>query len=151
MAYVLSTVVPAVEASYRTTLPRSMLGVDMAGPFTFHLAFNDAQYRFTRIASQSGRFGWGGPSPVYSPYVNEISQNQSRMSPVLKRVTLDWSSQDFSQVQDTGTLQLVFDQSDWNGKVCFNEQDNQYTDPWANLRARLPENLTFLLNDLVTK
>jgi hypothetical protein len=149
--YLYDTVMPAVEREFRAAEPRAMLGIDMAGPFTFHLAFNDEDKRFLRIARQSGRFGWGGPNPVYSPYFNELQMAESRLSGVLKRVELDWSDSDHPQVRENDAMHRIFDRANWAGKVHFNKQDDQYAEPWANFRARVSESLAFILGDLVPK
>lgn len=147
--YLFDTIIPAVERTYRTDTTRAMLGIDMAGPFSFHIAFTDGKRRFLRIASQSGRFGWGDPSPVYTPYFYDIATNEAAFSAAKARVALDWSDSDHPQVKANETLRQIFERSNWVGQARLQKRIDEYNEPWANLRAGVGASLTFLLKDLV--
>lgn len=144
--YLLETVLPAVEKEYRAGAPRAMVGVDLAGPFSFNLAWTDDQRRFTRIGSQSGRFGWGDMDPSKAPYLKVMAKD---ISPQLQRLALDWSDGDHFQAQIHDAIRPMLSGSGYTGKVMFSNQPDTYTNPWANLRARAETSLTFLLKDLV--
>lgn len=144
--YLLETVLPAVEASYRAGAPRAMVGIDMAGPFTFNLAWTDDQHRFVRLGSQSGRFGWGDLDPAKAPYLKVLAKDQS---PVMQRLSFDWSDGDHFQAQLHDAMRPYFALAGYSGKVAWNNQPDSTTDCWANLRARAEVSLTFLLKDLV--
>ncbi|MCS6914429.1 MAG: alpha/beta hydrolase-fold protein [Myxococcales bacterium] len=152
--FVLEEVLPQVERSYRVRrsgAERAMLGVDMAGPFTFHLAWNDREHRFQRIASQSGRFGWGSSDPTRSPYIDLLKQDRSQ---ALRRLSFDWSDGDPFQVQVHETvLKLMLGHNPaYQNKVLFLRQDRPLplASPtvWDGWRARLETVLVFLLGDL---
>jgi hypothetical protein len=146
--YLLDTVLPKVERTYRSGVPRAMLGVDMAGPFSFCLAWSDPQQRFTRIASQSGRFGWGSPPHVHGPYYNLLaSKNQSA---VMQRLAFDWGDSDQFQVQANDDLRDIFTDVSYSGRVRFSKEPSSYSGLWPNARARALTTLPFLLQDLVT-
>jgi len=151
-SYLLDTLLPAVEATYRTTTPRAMLGVDMAGPFTLHVAWSDSQHRFTRVASQSGRFDWGGATPMDNPYFRMISKDPGRFYDPATRLSVDWSKEDHFQGKANDDLHKLLDLSNAHQKTMrFNVKPDQYTEPWANLRDRAQESITFLLKDLARK
>lgn len=149
--YLLDTVVPTVERAYRVKGPRAMLGVDMAGPFSFYLAWTDSKTRFTRVASQSGRFDWGGPVPTGNPYFLAITADPWRVGDAKWRVASDWSYNDYFQARSNDELQAHLDPFRVAGNGYFDKQGDQYTAPWANLRARASSTIAFLFRDLLKK
>jgi hypothetical protein len=140
--------VPLVEKTYRTTTPRALLGIDIAGPNCFLQAWQDPQHRFTRLASQSGRFGWGDAQLVTSPYIHALGVD---MSQYLERLSLDYSDSDPPQAQGMvqDAVHSALSQSGYTGKVQLNRQSTTTSQLWDGLRSRLDDTLTFLLRDLV--
>lgn len=145
--YLLDEVVPAVEKSYPAAAPRAMLGIDLAGPFSFALAWQDPQNRVVRLISQAGRFGWGAWQDNV-PYRNILSQDRSRM---LVRASLDWRDGEHPQVQAQALLPPVFVGPGYRAKVRFSHHMAPVApDWWDDLRERLPAALTFVFADLLT-
>lgn len=146
--YILDVVVPAVEASYRTGAPRTMLGIDMAGPFSYELAWADPQHRFTRVVSQSGRFGWGqDPQSGERPYARTLSMDRSGS---VERLAFDWSDGDQYQVQVHDSLRPLFSGPGYAGKVLFNRQFDLSQEFWESLRQRALVSLSHVLSDIVS-
>lgn len=144
----LSEIVPQVDKTYRTTLPRSLLGIDMAGPYSFLLAWQDDQHRFTRVASQSGRFGWGDEKLLNSPYIRALATDKSA---VMERLSFDYSDSDPPQAQGVvhDAVRAALSQPGYSGKVQFARQGAPAAQFWDGLRGRLDTSLIFLLRDLV--
>ncbi len=146
--YILDVVVPAVESSYRVGSPRAMLGIDMAGPFSFELAWSDPQARFSRLISQSGRFGWGADSQMRErPYFTTLARDRSAQ---LQRAAFDWTDGDLYQVQATDGLRPLFALPGYAGKLQFYRQLGQGLDFWESLRQRALGSLSFALSDIVS-
>jgi hypothetical protein len=146
--YILDVVVPAVDKSYRTGNTRAMLGIDMAGPFCFELAWLDPQARFSRLISQSGRFGWGeDPQTRERPYFKTLSTDRSSQ---LVRAAFDWTDGDLYQVQATDGLRPLFATSGYAGKLQFYRQLGQGLDFWESLRQRALGSLSFALSDIIS-
>lgn len=146
--YILDVVVPAVEKTYRATTPRTMLGIDMAGPFSYELAWSDPQHRFSRVVSQSGRFGWGeDPLSGERPYARTLATDRSRD---LDRLAFDWSDGDLYQVQVHDSLRPLFAGPGYVGKVQFNRQLDPGMEFWESLRQRALASLSHVLSDIVS-
>ena len=146
--YILDVVLPTVEKSYRAGTPRTMLGIDMAGPFSYELAWSDPAHRFTRVVSQSGRFGWGeDPQSGDRPYARTLSMDRSRE---IERVAFDWSDGDLYQVQVHDSLRPLFASPAYTGKVQFNRQIDPGQDFWESLRQRALGSLRHVLSDIVS-
>ena len=146
--YVLDVVIPAVEKTYRSGTPRAMLGIDMAGPFTYALAWSDPQRRITRLISQSGRFGWGDdPQSGDRPYARLLAQDRSGD---LQRLAFDWSDGDLYQVQVHDGLRPLFTAPGYVGRVQFNRQIIPVSDFWESLRQRALASLAHALSDIVS-
>ena len=124
----------------------------MAGPLSFHLAWTDPQRRFLRVASQSGRFGWGGPKDLSrSPYADLLRDDRSA---VMKRLSFDWAVDDSFQVGVNDTLiRQALSADGYKDKVRFYRQDMPPLLPsaWDVWRSRLEATLTYLLGDLGNK
>lgn len=153
-AFILDAVLPEIERQFRVRrdpAQRAMLGIDMAGPFSFYLAWKDPQRRVLRVASQSGRFGWGNNDPTRSPYIEALREDRSA---VMKRVSFDWADGDPFQVQvhDSVLRPLIGNNMGWQGKAQFLRQDKpapvMSPTVWDNWRMRLDAALSFLLGDL---
>ena len=144
----LDGVVPRIDQTYRTTTPRALLGIDMAGPYSFLLAWNDDKHRFTRVASQSGRFGWGDAKLVSSPYIRALGSDRSG---VMERLSLDYCDGDSAQAQATvhDAVKAALSQGGYLGKVQITRQGAATGALWDGLRSRLDASLIFLLHDLV--
>jgi hypothetical protein len=146
--HILDVVVPAVEKAYRAGTPRTMLGIDMAGPFSFELAWSDPQRRFARLVSQSGRFGWGeDASGGERPYARTLSADRS---PQIERLAFDWSDGDLYQVQVHDSLRPLFAGPGYTGKVQFNRQLDPGMEFWESLRLRAQASLGHVLSDIVS-
>ncbi len=146
--YLYDTVIPAVEQTYRTMLPRAMLGVDMAGTFAVYLAWTDPQKRFTRVVSQSGRFDWGGSMSAGNPYFDAISRDKERFLAPGWRLAIDFSGAEHLQAAANENLHTLLDAGNTHkDSLNFFKQNDEFTDPWANLRARSKSSLAFLLHD----
>jgi hypothetical protein len=142
---------PQVEKSFRVTSSRALLGIDMAGPLVMSLAWKDAQRRFPRVASQSGRFGWGDPLFVGSPYLKLL---QTDAVARVERLTFDYSDVDHPQAQvHDSTIRPALSAPGYLSKVQFVRSTAMPADPWESLRLRAEQSLPFLLRDLapVTK
>ncbi len=144
----LTTVVPAIESRFRALSNpsyRAMLGADMAGPLTFHFAWKQKSPLFLRLASQSGRFGWGKPS-----YADLMKlKPDSGILPI--RMSFDWADSDNFQVAAQDNLMAGLYPGINRLTVRFTKQmaPAPSSTPWENWRARLDASLTFLLGDLV--
>lgn len=146
--HILDVIVPAVEATYRTGSPRAMLGIDMAGPFSFELAWSDPQARFTRLISQSGRFAWGEhPQTRERPYFMTLDNDRSSQ---LARAALDWTDGDLYQVQATDELRPLFAKPGYAGKLQFYRQLSLGMEFWESLRQRALGSLSFALSDIIS-
>ncbi len=145
----LGELVPRIESTYRTTTPRTLLGIDIAGPYGFLLAWQDAQHRFTRVASQSGRFGWGDEKLVNSPYIRALATDRSA---VMEKLSFDYSDSDppQAQAQVHDAVRAALSQPGYAGKVQITRQGTP-AQFWDGLRSRLDATLIFLLHDLVKK
>jgi len=145
--FLLDTVLPTVEKQYRAGEPRAMLGVDLAGPFSLQLLWTDESVRFTRLASQSGRFGWGDPNLVDSPYLRLLAK---KPSPRIQRLSFDWSDADHPQAQTSvhEAARAALTTANFAGKVQFAKQASPLPMPWDSLRERLDNSLVFLMGDL---
>ena len=127
-----------------------MLGIDLAGPLSFHLAWTDKLGRFLRVASQSGRFGWGGVDN--SPYVQMILGEDRSAS--MKKLSFDWADTDHFQVavHDTRLKPTLEALAAYKGKVFFLKQEKVMPMPqqtvWDNWQKRLEKSLSFLFEDL---
>ena len=141
-------IIPEVDKTYRTVLPRSLLGIDIAGPYSFLLAWQDDQHRFTRVASQSGRFGWGDEKLVGSPYIRALATDKSA---VMERLSFDYSDSDPPQAQAMvhDAVRAALSQPGYSGKVQVARQGAPAAQVWDGLRSRLDASLIFLLRDLV--
>ena len=146
--YILDVVVPAVEKDYRTGNARAMLGIDLAGPFSFELAWSDPQARFSRLISQSGRFGWGEDAQMRDrPYFATLSHDRSAQ---LSRAAFDWTDGDLYQAQATDGLRTVLIAPGYAGKLQFYRQLSQGLDFWESLRQRALGSLSFALSDIIS-
>lgn len=145
----LNELVPQVEKTYRTAGPRTLLGIDIAGPYSVLLAWQDPQHRFTRIASQSGRFGWGDEKLINSPYIRALAADRSA---VLTKLSFDYSDSDPPQAQAMvhDAVRAMLAQPGYAGKVQIFRQGTP-AQFWDGLRSRLDASLIFLLHDLVKK
>jgi enterochelin esterase-like enzyme len=144
----LNQVLPAVDKAYRTATPRALLGIDIAGPYSFLVAWQDVQHRFTRIASQSGRFGWGDDKLLNSPYIRALATDKSA---TIDRLSFDYSDSDSAQAQAMvhDAVRAALSQAGYAGKVQITRQGTATTQLWDGLRSRLDGSLIFLLRDLV--
>lgn len=145
----LSELVPQIDKTYRTAGPRTLLGIDIAGPYGFLLAWQDDQHRFTRLASQSGRFGWGDEKLVNSPYIRALATDRSA---VMEKLSFDYSDSDPPQAQAMvhDAVRSMLAQPGYAGKVQVFRQPTP-AQFWDGLRSRLDASLVFLLHDLVKK
>jgi len=145
----LSELVPRIDRTYRTAGPRTLLGIDIAGPYSFLLAWQDEQHRFTRIASQSGRFGWGDEKLVNSPYIRALATDRSA---VLEKLSFDYSDSDPPQAQAMvhDAVRSALALPGYAGKVQIFRQGTP-AQLWDGLRSRLDASLVFLLHDLVKR
>jgi hypothetical protein len=153
--FVLEALLPEVERRYRVRTSgadRAMLGIDMAGPFSFYLAWRDQQARFLRVASQSGRFGWGATADASLPYLNVFKAIDRTQD--VKRISFDWAIWDHFQVDAvTDAIRTYFERINpgYAGKTHFLRQERpppQSATAWDHWRTRLDETLSFLLGDL---
>lgn len=144
----LTEIVPQVDKTFRTKTPRSLLGIDIAGPFSVLLAWQDDQHRFTRVASQSGRFGWGDDKFTNSPYIKALGTDKSA---VMERLSFDYSDSDPPQAQAMvhDAVRAALSQPGYLGKVQISRQGSAMGQYWDGLRSRLDASLIFLLRDLV--
>lgn len=140
-----STVLPQVERRYRTSGTRAMLGIDLAGPWSFQVVWNDTEKRFSRVASQSGRFGWGSAMLESSPYMTLLKRDAS---PPVPKLAVDWSDGDQYQAQVHDALKTAWSKPGYAGKVLFTKQDPLPAAFWDGLRTRAESSVTFLLSDL---
>lgn len=149
--FLTDTVVPLVEQSYRTGEPRALLGIDLAGPLSFHLVWSDPKARFTRAASQSGRFGWGAAPSMGqpSPYLEMLKSDQGAR---ISRLALDFSDSDPAQASATwhDAVQKALSLPSYAGKVQVLRKSTPSETAWDCLRTRLETTLPFLLGDLKT-
>lgn len=155
-AFLNDVLVPTIDKKYRTVNSpdqRAMLGIDMAGPFTFYVGWSDGS-KFQRLASQSGRFGWGvtAQAAMIPPYVGYLSKYDRSAS--MKKLSLDWADMDQFQVAANDQIQkLLAGTPGYATKTRFYRQDKPLNlpnpDAWDNWRSRLDGSLTFLLGDLV--
>lgn len=146
--YILTTVLATVERSYRAGAPRAMLGIDMAGPFTYQLAWDDPEGRFRRLVSQSGRFGWGqDPQTLARPYLASLARDRGS---VVERISMDWTDGDLFQVQVHEALRVLLNVPAYAGKLQMTRQVDASTQVWESLRSRAVLGLAFALSDLVT-
>lgn len=148
-AFVTGPLIAAVDKQYHTDPrpeKRAMLGIDMAGPFTFYVGWAP-NTPFQRLASQSGRFGWGvtAQAAMMPPYISYLTSDRSAS---LKKLSLDWADMDQFQVAANDQLRTVLGTA---YKVRFSKQavplNLPNPDVWDNWRSRLDATLTFLLND----
>lgn len=145
--FLTDVVVPLVEKTYRTGEPRALLGIDLAGPLSFHLVWSDPQARFTRAASQSGRFGWGADGTQPSPYLEMMKSDQSSR---ISRLAFDFSDTDQAQASAAvhDSVQKLLNLPSYSGKVQFRRKSVASATAWECLRTRLEGTLPFLLGDL---
>ncbi len=142
--WLVDSLVPQVEKSFRVTSSRALLGIDMAGPLAMSLAWKDP--RFTRVASQSGRFGWGDPWFVGSPYIKLL---QTDVSARVERLAFDYSDVDHPQAQvHDSAVRAALSAPAYISKVQFYRSTANGSDPWDSLRTRAEQSLPFLLRDL---
>ena len=147
-AFITGPVLRAVEGAFRVSTDskqRAMLGVDMAGPLTFHIAWNSRTPPFMRLASQSGRFGWGQPNS----YAQLLTQPPLGDLPL--RMSFDWADDDNFQVAAHADIQAGLYPKIDRSQVNFTKQISPpaASTPWDTWRGRLDTSLTFLLHDLV--
>ena len=125
-----------------------MLGIDMAGPFTYQLAWDDPEGRFRRLVSQSGRFGWGqDPQTLARPYLASLARDRGS---VVERISMDWTDGDLFQVQVHEALRVLLNVPAYAGKLQMTRQVDASTQVWESLRSRAVLGLAFALSDLVT-
>jgi hypothetical protein len=142
--WLVDSLLPQVEKSYRVSTARALLGIDMAGPLVMSLAWKDP--RFPRALSQSGRFGWGDPQFVASPYIKLL---QTDVSARLERIAFDYSDADCPQAQiHDSSVRSALSAPGYAGKVQFYRSTTSSSDPWDSLRLRAEQSLPFLLRDL---
>lgn len=142
--WLVDALVPQVEKNYRVSTVRALLGIDMAGPLVMNLVWKDP--RFARALSQSGRFGWGDPQFVSSPYIKLI---QSDISARIERIAFDYSDADSPQAQvHDSALRTALISPGYVGKVQFYRSSASSADPWDSLRLRAEQSIPFLLRDL---
>lgn len=157
MAFFTDVIMPTVEGRYAIDAQpgkRAMLGVDMAGAFTFYMAWKDAAGRFTRVASQSGRFGWGYSSadPTRQPFVDLIKTTDK--SALLKRISLESLRGDSYQVTAANTALVSYFTQSPAYRSMVNLPDPQpvpgaASSPWPLWTGlNLQNTLQFLLGDL---
>ena len=138
---------PSIDKSFRVTSARALLGIDMAGPLAISLAWKDPQKRFPRVASQSGRFGWGDPQFAGSPYLKMM---QTDVSARIERLTFDYTDGDHPQAQLHDTvLRPLLSSPGYLSRVQFYRGAATTADPWESLRTRAEQSLPFLLRDLM--
>jgi hypothetical protein len=151
--FLYGSLLPEVERRYPVRKSgRAMLGIDLAGVFSMYTAWKDPEARFTRIASQSGRFAWGGQTVLESPYTELIKKTDR--SQVIERLSFDWADGDQFQVGPAHeiTLKRHFEATPaYKDKVQFIRQSEPLPLPsptvWDNWRSRLEQSLIFLLKD----
>lgn len=142
--WLVDSLVPQVEKSYRVSTARALLGIDMAGPMVMSLAWKDS--RFPRALSQSGRFGWGDPQFVASPYIKLL---QTDVSARIARIAFDYSDADCPQAQvHDSSVRSALSAAGYAGKVQLYRSTTSNADPWESLRLRAEQSLPFLLRDL---
>lgn len=145
--YLTDQVVPAIEARYTAGKRRALVGIDLAGAFALRLAWTDKKRSFARVVSQSGRFGWGDPKLVNSPYLQLVRAGMP--SPALERASFDWSDFDQAQVQVHDLLRTALLPQPIGSRVLFNKQPVPTTQVWDNWRTQLESDLAYLYRDLV--
>lgn len=147
------TVMRTVEGRYPIDTAKgrtAMLGVDMAGAFSFYVAWKDTTGRFTRVASQSGRFGWGYrvDSPNLQPFVDMLVSMDK--SAVLQRLSIEYLRGDGYQVGAANqSLQSYFLGNAAYKDLVYLPDPGQVAgptnSPWDLWSVRLQETLGFLL------
>lgn len=137
---------PQVDKTLRVTASRALLGVDIAGPLVMGLVWKDDKKRFLRAMSQSGRFGWGDPQLVNSPYLKLMATD---ISGRIERLAFDYADIDHPQAQvHETTLRSALSATGYLSKVQFFKSTATAMDTWDSLRQRAEVSLPFLLRDL---
>lgn len=137
---------PQVENSLRVGSSRVLLGVDMAGPLVMSMVWKDDKKRFLRAMSQSGRFGFGDPQLVGSPYLKLMATDVSGR---IERLAFDYSDIDHPQAQvHDSALRTALSAPGYIGKIQYFKATATAVDIWDSLRQRAEQSLPFLLRDL---
>ncbi len=137
---------PQVDKSLRTSSSRALLGIDMAGPLVMSMVWKDDKKRFLRAMSQGGRFGWGDPMRVNSPYLKLLA---SDVSARIERLAFDYADIDHPQAQvHDSALRTALSAPGYLSKTQFFRSTATAVDTWDSLRQRAEQSLPFLLRDL---